>query len=266
MLGVQSHLERESGGLQQFMGSRCYSYSLTGAHVPPMDGAYAKHKHGQYRNRLVSWGASSIATTKSPALPKHKVPAKVDSVPFITAVALPGDLPRLVEIEFAAFREEKANHQLSYRDSAVPEHSARAIKFYRHCMNHLRTIETDFRPSNGHHRNRTSSKADLVVSSNTFSLGYRFRKVNDPRTGEIIAFAKTEMTAITMEDMKTPLDVGHETEPAMNRAWFALNERLHREYNGLRRHCCELKTHTLPRPCQATARRIRVWRKTDKSF
>ncbi|OQO01009.1 hypothetical protein B0A48_13252 [Cryoendolithus antarcticus] len=236
MLGVQSQHEGSTAGLQ-VLGSRCYNYSLSPARVPHIDAAYAKHNHGQYRNRLVSWGAGSAATTTTTALVKARAPARSQSMPFITAVALPQDLPRLVEIEFAAFREEKANHQLSYRDSKIPEHSARALKFYRHCMTHLRSIDTDYRLSNGQHRKRTGSTSDLVVSSSTFSLGYRFRKVNDPRTGEIIAFAKTEMTVITLEDMQSPLDTGHENEPAMNRAWFALNEKLHREYNGLRRHC-----------------------------
>nr|OQO19872.1 hypothetical protein B0A51_12228 [Rachicladosporium sp. CCFEE 5018] len=236
MLGVQSQHEGSTAGLQ-VLGSRCYNYSLSPAHVPHIDAAYAKHNHGQYRNRLVSWGAGPAATTTTTAVVKPRAPAKLQSIPFITAVALPQDLPRLVEIEFAAFRDEKANHQLSYRDSKIPEHSARALKFYRHCMTHLRSIDTDYRFTNGQHRKRPSSTSELVVSSSTFSLGYRFRKVNDPRTGEIIAFAKTEMTVITLEDMQSPLDAGHENEPAMNRAWFALNEKLHREYNGLRRHC-----------------------------
>jgi len=64
--------------------------------------------------------------------------------------------------------------------------------------------------------------------------------VLDPKTREIIAFAKSEITTLTPEDHASPLDVGHEDEPQMNRDWFALNEKLHRAYCGLRRHLCEL--------------------------
>ena len=238
MLGLQTHHEGSTAGLQ-VLGSRCYNYTLPGTRVPYTDSSYSRFSQGITRERLVTWANGNNHLANKPIHSRTKAPSKIDAVPFVTAVAIPQDLPRLIEIEFAAFREEKVNHQLSYRDVANPEHTARAIKFYRHCMEHMRIIDSDRKILNGLKRERSDSKTELVVSSSTFSLGYRFRKVNDPKTGEVIAFAKTEMTVLTLEDMKSPLDVGHEGETEMNRAWFALNEKLHRDYNGLRRHCCK---------------------------
>lgn len=160
--------------------------------------------------------------------------------PFVAAAAFPDDIPRLVEVEFAAFREEYVNHVLSYRDPRNPDHTARTIDFYSHCMQHIRTCAL---PGQEPVKSRimTDSKLDLSLETEDSSTveGYRFRKVIDPKTHEIIAFAKSEITTLTPEDHASPLDIGHETEPQMNRDWFALNEKLHRAYCGLRQHLCE---------------------------
>lgn len=168
---------------------------------------------------------------------RTRADAKSNAMPYVTAAALPYDIPRLVDIEFAAFREEIVNHQLSYRDSKNPEHISRTIKFYEHCMGHLRAFNLE-RYLSYQKRGRSNSNTAIFVPKAP-SLGYRFRKVTDPQTGDIIAFCKTEMTRLTPQDLASPADAGHEGESEMNRAWFALNEKLHREYNGLRRHCCE---------------------------
>jgi len=234
MLGLQIHHEGSTAALN-FHGSRCYAYSLPSARMPRLfvEGFQSKYTGGLSRDR-----PSARQPANNDALPSRiRAKARSDTMPYITAAALPYDIPRLVDIEFAAFREEIVNHQLSYRDSKKPEHISRTIKFYEHCMNHLRAFNLE-RLRSTQKRGRSDSIGSTFLPKLP-SLGYRFRKVTDPKTGHIIAFCKTEMTRLTLQDLASPADAGHEGEFEMNRAWFALNEKLHRQYNGLRRHCCE---------------------------
>ena len=235
MLGLQTHHEGSTAGLQ-FVGSRCYAYTLPTTRVPRLyiDGIQSRYTSGLSRDRAqppyqIATNDASLACTR----PK----AQTSTMPYVAAAALPYDIPRLVDIEFAAFREEIVNHQLSYRDSTNPDHVSRTIKFYEYCMHHLRAFNLE-RLLAYQKRGRSDSMSATFLPK-TPSLGYRFRKVNDPKSGDIIAFCKTEMTRLTLHELASPADVGHELEPEMNRAWFGLNEKLHREYNGLRRHCCK---------------------------
>lgn len=156
----------------------------------------------------------------------------------MATAGFPDDIPRFVEIEFAAFQHEYINHHLSYRDPSNPQHTARTIDFYKHCMQNIRsgTLPSPAKPHD--------SKVDLTLpadpeSATTTTEGYRFRKVVDPITHEIIAFVKSEITTLTPEVHASPLDIGHESEPEMNRDWFALNEKVHRDYCGSRQHVCK---------------------------
>lgn len=151
-----------------------------------------------------------------------------------TSNAVVGDLPRLVEIEFAAFHHEKVNHHLSYRDAADQAHVRRALRTYRKYMNSLRASSTESAPAR-------RLRAEFKTVSQEMPLGFRFRKVTMPGSNQIVAFCKSEMMALTGKEIVSPLDSGHEGEPQMNRDWFALNEKLHRQYCGLQKHCCESK-------------------------
>lgn len=127
------------------------------------------------------------------------------------------DVRRLVDIEFHAFENERANQQLSYRDHHKPEHFQRSVDLYRDAM---QVIEEQ----------RTHAK----LKRNSITC---FLKITDCETDEIVSFAKTEVKTYTDEELASPHDVGHQKEPRMNRDWFALNERLRREYIRTARHC-----------------------------
>lgn len=128
---------------------------------------------------------------------------------FAVTPAKVQDIRRFVDIEFSAFEDEQVNQVLSYRDYKKPAHFERTVEIYRQAMNVEVTPEV------------------------------RFKKVIDAEWGETVSFAKIEMKAYTSEELDTPLDIGHEEEPRMNRDWFALNERLRREYMGRSEHRCE---------------------------
>jgi len=127
------------------------------------------------------------------------------------------DVRRLVDIEFHAFENERANQQLSYRDHHKPEHFQRSVDLYRDAM---QVIEEQ--------RTHAKLKRNSITS---------FLKITDCETNEIVSFAKTEVKTYTDEELASPHDVGHQKEPRMNRDWFALNERLRREYIRTARHC-----------------------------
>lgn len=255
-------------GLQLY-GSRCNPYTFPITRIPrPMflDTLHSRQQNNACsRERLqAAWASSGHKSNAEGKAAQHNqtvqsTPSK-QTKPYVTWAAFPNDIPRLVEIEFAAFQDEIVNHQLSYRDSTNPEHTSRTIDFYKHCMQHMRHNALpgffDAVQQEDHPPTRTDSKLDLTLPSHSpvstnkeidpnTTQGYRFRKVLDPQTNEIIAFAKSEITALTPEDHASPLDVGHENEPEMNRAWFALNERLHRAYCGQRQHLCKL-SKTMP--------------------
>lgn len=142
------------------------------------------------------------------------------------------DTRRLVDIEFHAFENERANQQLSYRDYTKPEHFERTVNIYTDALD--TSTHRDRRPKDAG-RQRADSRLEHVVPSPAVS----FLKVTDTETGETLSFVKIEIKQYTTEDLLQPADIGHEHEPQMNRDWFALNERLRREYVGLAKHCCK---------------------------
>jgi hypothetical protein len=260
MTELQAHQQGNMPG-NQLYGSRCNLYTFTITRVPRpqvLDNIHSRQNNTFTRDRFQAWASvnkhsddSQISNTNgsnktlsvdtlSPTDPLIKM-----NKPFVAAAAFPDDIPRLVEVEFAAFQDETVNHVLSYRDASNPEHTARTIDFYKHCMQHIRTsaMPEQHQQQQLFTRShmRADSKLDLALSTqkNVEIEGYRFRKVIDPKTREIIAFCKTEITTLTPEDHASPLDVGHESEPQMNRDWFALNEKLHRSYCGTRQHLCK---------------------------
>ena len=134
------------------------------------------------------------------------------------------DARRLVDIEFQAFENERANQQLSFRDYTKPAHFKRSVDLYTTA---LKQINPNAPPT------KRPRRAAGPVSRTSFL------KITDSETGEIVSFAKTELKAYSLAELHQPLDIGHEGEPCMNRDWFGLNERLRREYMGLRKHCCK---------------------------
>jgi hypothetical protein len=260
MTELQAQPQGNMPGIQLY-GSRCNPYTFPITRIPRplfLDNLHSRQNSTFTRERFQAWASGNRQIDNPPINNKHAtnriMPADntVSSTallakpgkPFVAAAAFPDDIPRLVEVEFAAFQDEIVNHVLSYRDSTNPEHTARTIDFYKHCMQHIRTSTLPEHLFSRTHM-RTDSKLDLALNSindqgDKTIEGYRFRKVIDPNTNEIIAFCKTEITTLTPEDHASPLDIGHETEPQMNRDWFALNERLHRQYCGLRQHLCKL--------------------------
>ncbi|KAK5123373.1 hypothetical protein LTR85_002805 [Meristemomyces frigidus] len=149
---------------------------------------------------------------------------------LVISPALAHDARRLVDIEFHAFENERANQQLSYRDYTKPEHFERTVKIY---MSALSTSNHDDSLPKLAVRQRADSIHDQATSSTATS----FLKVTDTETGETLSFAKTDIKQYSREELLEPADIGHEHEPQMNRDWFALNERLRREYIGLAKHC-----------------------------
>jgi hypothetical protein len=254
MMELQAH-QGSMPGIQLYGGSRCNnSYTSTIPRPLFLDGLHSRHNNTLARDNFQAWASNNkvlgedTKSTRTSSLAKSNnflteglslplIPSLARPKPFMATAGFPDDIPRFVEIEFAAFQHEYINHHLSYRDPSNPEHTARTIAFYKHCMQNIRT-STLPSPSKRH-----DSKVDLTLTDEpehaTTTEGYRFRKVIDPNTNEIIAFCKTEITTLTPEDHASPLDIGHETEQQMNRDWFALNERLHRQYCGLRQHLCE---------------------------
>jgi len=150
---------------------------------------------------------------------------KRSSNAFMVSSAQFDDISRLVDIEFYAFENEKTNHVLSYRDHNQPAHLERAIRSYQALMS-----KSDiYRWRNKARRFERAEKADATVT--------RFRKVTDEDAEVIISWAKTETKTYTPEELASPADCGHESDPTMNRDWFALNEKLRRDYMGTQRHC-----------------------------
>ena len=152
--------------------------------------------------------------------------------PFAVIPAKLPDVRRLVDIEFHAFENERVNQVLSYRDYKKPTHFERTVKIYQRALSAERLAP---RGRDGGKRRR----ADSRLEDSTLHSRVSFKKIVDARTNEIISFTKYEMKTYTKEELYSPADSGHEGEPMMNRDWFALNERLRREYIGLAEHCCE---------------------------
>ncbi|KAK1051752.1 hypothetical protein LTR74_016680 [Friedmanniomyces endolithicus] len=123
------------------------------------------------------------------------------------------DARRLVDIEFQAFENERANQQLSFRDYTKPEHFERSVELYTTAINSYPNIGSPLKRPQAYSR----------VS---------FLKVTDTETSYVVSFAKTEFKQYTLQELQSPADTGHAHEPRMNREWFALNERLRREYHN----------------------------------
>ncbi|PPJ54231.1 hypothetical protein CBER1_05159 [Cercospora berteroae] len=138
----------------------------------------------------------------------------------------PDDAPSIVAIEFDAFKGEKTNHILSYRDFTQPAHRQRALLMYQNAMT----------GSDGIRRRKKSASARRVERRPNTDI-VRFRKVTDVENKLIISWAKTEIKTYTEDELASPADSGHEGEAVMNREWFALNEKLKRDYMGTQKHC-----------------------------
>ncbi|GAB1734935.1 hypothetical protein NU219Hw_g14t1 [Hortaea werneckii] len=149
-----------------------------------------------------------------------------------------GDVRTLVDIEFHAFENERANQQLSYRDYTKPEHFERAVQAYTMILmapDHIRYPDknSEVTPALEKHLETTADQVSL-------------HKVTSTDTGQILSFAKAEIKAYTSSELDSAADAGHEDDPQMNRDWFALNESMRRQYMGLRKHCYIGMLATLP--------------------
>jgi len=136
-----------------------------------------------------------------------------------------------VDIEFHAFENERTNQVLSYRDYKKPAHFERAVAAYTNAI--------DSQHGRGSIPKATRRRADSRLEPSQPRSRLSLLKVTDTESGEIISFAKTEFKWYTPDELHSPADSGHEDEARMNRDWFALNERLKRDYIGLAEHCCE---------------------------
>lgn len=152
---------------------------------------------------------------------------------FATSQAQYEDIPRLVDIEFFAFEDEKTNHVLSYRDYNQPAHFQRAVRSYEAIMSKTEALRRWAKTTSSRRADRRGP------SSQT-----RFRKVTDTDSNLIISWAKTEMKTYSEDELASPADSGHEGEAKMNRDWFALNEQMRRDYMGTSRHCCQCQNPT----------------------
>lgn len=228
MLGYQTHSQGGTAGLS-LCEPRDHAYSLVVQHLMAKASVTSAAPHP-------SLGPEPYQVRHSPRLHYEDAFRKMRRqillpAEMVTSDASTADLPRLVEIEFAAFHDEKVNHHLSYRDAEDQAHVRRALHTYRKYMNSLRLPSTAVQPTRHMRKEHSSGLKEMP-------LGFRFRKVTVQGSKQIVAFCKSEMVAMTPNEMENPLDHGHEGEPQMNRDWFALNEKLHRQYCGLAKHCC----------------------------
>lgn len=157
---------------------------------------------------------------------------------FTVTPAKPNDVRRFVDIEFHAFENERVNQVLSYRDYKKPKHFERSVKLYEDA---LRTANSA--PAVQANKRRLSGS--FITTTPSANNTVNFLKVVDTKTQELISFTKYEMHTYSKEELSSPADIGHEGESKMNRDWFALNERLRREYIGLQQHCCECFHHII---------------------
>ncbi|KAK0274945.1 hypothetical protein LTR35_011367 [Friedmanniomyces endolithicus] len=153
-----------------------------------------------------------------PGSPSSSSTSSKRSAYYVIERADSEDARRLVDIEFQAFENERANQQLSFRDYTKPEHFERSVELYTTAISSYPNIGSPLKRPQAYSR----------VS---------FLKVTDTETSYVVSFAKTEFKQYTLQELQCPADAGHEHEPRMNRDWFALNERLRREYVGLAKHC-----------------------------
>lgn len=157
---------------------------------------------------------------------------------FTVVPAKVPDVRRLVDIEFHAFENERANQVLSYRDYKKPAHFERSVNIYTAAIIGAETASSAYAVVPVQAQKRRHSGSQVPVPEKA-KLTTNFRKVVDTESGEIVSFTKYEMKKYSEEELRSPADVGHEGEARMNREWFALNERLRREYIGTAEHCCK---------------------------
>jgi len=150
---------------------------------------------------------------------------------FVISPAQIEDVRRLVDIEFHAFENERANQVLSYRDYKKPAHFERAVAAY------VKAVEAAQVQASIPKTPR--QRSDSILEPSRPQSKVNFWKVTDTESGEIISFAKTEFKRYDLEELRSPADTGHEGEARMNRDWFALNEQLRRDYIGFAEHCCK---------------------------
>ncbi|KAI7549252.1 hypothetical protein KC331_g3912 [Hortaea werneckii] len=171
---------------------------------------------------------------RSAALPANKKGLRR----LVITPANTGDVRTLVDIEFHAFENERANQQLSYRDYTKPEHFERAVQAYMMTLaaaDHVQYLD----------KNSKAHQALTKVPETTTDQ-VSLRKVTNTETEQILSFAKAEIKAYTSSELDYAADVGHENDPQMNRDWFALNESMRRQYMCLRKHCYIGMLATLP--------------------
>ncbi|KAI7160151.1 hypothetical protein KC349_g3664 [Hortaea werneckii] len=157
---------------------------------------------------------------------------------LVISPAITGDVRTLVDIEFHAFENERANQQLSYRDYTKPEHFERAVQAYMMILaapDHVQYPDKNF---------KANQALEKIPKTTTDQVS--LRKVTNTETEQILSFAKAEIKAYTSSELDSAADVGHEDDPHMNRDWFALNEGMRRQYMGLRKHCYIGMLATLP--------------------
>lgn len=160
--------------------------------------------------------------------------SKMDLPHLVVSPASASDVRTLVDIEFHAFENERANQQLSYRDYTKPEHFERAVQAYMMILS--AKVQAQYQEKNS--MTNEASMKNSEITTDQVSL----RKVTNIETGQILSFAKAEFKAYTLSELSSAADIGHEDDPQMNRDWFALNESMRRQYMGLKRHCCEYRS------------------------
>ncbi|KAI7340792.1 hypothetical protein KC367_g2381 [Hortaea werneckii] len=164
--------------------------------------------------------------------------SKMDLPHLVVSPASTSDVRTLVDIEFHAFENERANQQLSYRDYTKPEHFERAVQAYMMILS--AKDQAQYQKKNS--MTNEASMKNSEITTDQVSL----RKVTNIETGQILSFAKAEFKAYTLSELSSAADIGHEDDPQMNRDWFALNESMRRQYMGLKRHCYIGMLATLP--------------------
>ncbi|KAI7211896.1 hypothetical protein KC333_g7420 [Hortaea werneckii] len=166
-------------------------------------------------------------------------PANKKELPqLVISPASTDDVRTLVDIEFHAFENERANQQLSYRDYTKPEHFERAVQAYTMILaapDHVQYLDKNIKANQA-----------LTKTSETKTDQVSLRKVTNTETEQILSFAKAEIKAYSSSELDSAADIGHKDDAQMNRDWFALNKSMRRQYMGLRKHCYIGMLATLP--------------------
>jgi hypothetical protein len=133
MTELQAHQQGNMPG-NQLYGSRCNLYTFPITRIPRpqvLDNLHSRQNNTFTRDRFQAWASvnkhsddsqmsnknGSNKTLSEDTLSSTDPLIKMNK-PFVAAAAFPDDIPRLVEVEFAAFQDETVNHVLSYRDAS----------------------------------------------------------------------------------------------------------------------------------------------------